>query len=415
MGATAQTPLYTNSTINLKNGTPVYRLNFLNGTDSIASFDSVGLKMIKPLRFKGWNTAGRPAFALPGMVGYNSDSSALEFFDGTSWQKISIAAGVSTPGLQAVLTSNSTLSTNNTVTIGTNTFAINSNSAVKFNISTGGLVSIGGTNNAGYNFFINGQFGAESGTGAIYFNGATSTIFTAGSANLTLRLIGNSKEFRQIITGTDYTLAPYTDNTLPYRIKDFGGTTRFQVDFATPKVGIFGAFELDLGSDASYDTYYRNSSGDFQRLPNGTTGQILTATTGSAPSWAAPALSIYPWNQAGVDSANTSDATNTTVKTLTIPDASRGIVEVWMDCIGTDDGTKGLTGVKRVRYKKTGGTLTLGTIEDEMAIERDGGLTTATFTITTSSNNIIIQVTGEAATNLKWKPTYRLTNNAIAL
>lgn len=42
---------------------------------------------------------------------------------------------------------------------------------------------------------------------------------------------------------------------------------------------------MTLGSDANYDIYYRNSSGVLTRLANGTTGQVLTATTSSAPSW----------------------------------------------------------------------------------------------------------------------------------
>lgn len=317
-------------------------------------------------------------------------------------------------GGTTLYTGDGSVSGNRTVTLGTNTFTFSSNSLNKFHIASNGKVSIGSTTNNGYDFNVNGQMGVTGSGYDFAINGASSMYWgTTGDNNV--RWIGNGKEFRQIISGSAISFSPYTDNTLPYQIKDFGGTTRFEVDFATPKVSITAGFKLTLGSDASYDTYYRNSSGDFQRLPNGTTGQVLTATTGSAPSWAAPAPSIYPWDVAGVDSANTSNATNTTVNTLTIPDASRGIIEVRMSCIGTDDGTKGLTGIKRVRYKKTGGTLTLGTVETEMAIEYDGGLTTATFTITTSSNNIIIQVTGEAATNLKWKPTYLLTNNAIAL
>lgn len=42
-----------------------------------------------------------------------------------------------------------------------------------------------------------------------------------------------------------------------------------------------------LGSDATGDTYYRNSSGFFTRLPIGTSGQVLTVT-GGVPTWAAP-------------------------------------------------------------------------------------------------------------------------------
>lgn len=44
---------------------------------------------------------------------------------------------------------------------------------------------------------------------------------------------------------------------------------------------------LNLGSDATGDTYYRNSSGFFTRLPAGTDGHVLTLASG-IPSWAAP-------------------------------------------------------------------------------------------------------------------------------
>lgn len=50
---------------------------------------------------------------------------------------------------------------------------------------------------------------------------------------------------------------------------------------------VIGIVKMTLGSDASYDMYYRNSSGNLTRLANGTTGQVLTATTSNAPSWAA--------------------------------------------------------------------------------------------------------------------------------
>lgn len=43
---------------------------------------------------------------------------------------------------------------------------------------------------------------------------------------------------------------------------------------------------MTLGSDALYDLYYRGASGVLTRLANGITGQILTANTGLAPSWA---------------------------------------------------------------------------------------------------------------------------------
>jgi hypothetical protein len=47
---------------------------------------------------------------------------------------------------------------------------------------------------------------------------------------------------------------------------------------------ILGGVTMTLGSDADYDMYYR-SSNVLTRLANGTTGQVLTATTSAAPSW----------------------------------------------------------------------------------------------------------------------------------
>ncbi len=51
---------------------------------------------------------------------------------------------------------------------------------------------------------------------------------------------------------------------------------------------VVGGVTMTLGSDAANDLYYRNGSGVLTRLANGTTGQFLAATTGSAPSWGTP-------------------------------------------------------------------------------------------------------------------------------
>jgi hypothetical protein len=56
----------------------------------------------------------------------------------------------------------------------------------------------------------------------------------------------------------------------------------------TSSTNVIGGATMTLGSDASFDTYYRNSSGVLTRLGNGTTGQVLQSTTGSAPAWTTP-------------------------------------------------------------------------------------------------------------------------------
>lgn len=61
---------------------------------------------------------------------------------------------------------------------------------------------------------------------------------------------------------------------------------------------VVGGVTMTLGSDDAYDTYYRNSLGVLTRLANGTTGQVLTASTGSVPSWTTPGTTsngyLYP-------------------------------------------------------------------------------------------------------------------------
>lgn len=52
------------------------------------------------------------------------------------------------------------------------------------------------------------------------------------------------------------------------------------------KLHISGTARFDLGSDATGDIFYRNSSGLFTRLPIGTNGQVLTVSSG-LPAWAA--------------------------------------------------------------------------------------------------------------------------------
>ena len=52
------------------------------------------------------------------------------------------------------------------------------------------------------------------------------------------------------------------------------------------KLEVSGGLSVDLGSDATADMFYRNSSGDFTRLAKGTAGQVLTMNSGAtAPEW----------------------------------------------------------------------------------------------------------------------------------
>lgn len=83
---------------------------------------------------------------------------------------------------------------------------------------------------------------------------------------------------------------------------------------------VIGGVTMTLGSDANYDTYYRNSSGVLTRLANGTTGQVLTATTNNAPSWGSAGGSYAQLSSdtLGSDSATFTTSTFTAKKNLKV-------------------------------------------------------------------------------------------------
>lgn len=92
---------------------------------------------------------------------------------------------------------------------------------------------------------------------------------------------------------------------------------------------VIGGVTMTLGSDASYDIYYRNSSGVLTRLGNGTTGQYLGANTAGSPTWSA--ISVNPFSDASALVKNSSDTsklaifsaasiTTGTTRTYTLPD-----------------------------------------------------------------------------------------------
>lgn len=122
---------------------------------------------------------------------------------------------------------------------------------------------------------LNGNIGALT-TGVSSVNGGTGavTVTVTGTANK-IDVSGGTG-----LTPTITISATYVGQT--------SITTLGTVATGTLGTGaVIGGVTMTLGSDASYDMYYRNSSGVLTRLANGTTGQVLTATTSNAPSWAA--------------------------------------------------------------------------------------------------------------------------------
>ncbi len=98
---------------------------------------------------------------------------------------------------------------------------------------------------------------------------------------------------------------------------------------------------------------------------------------------------------------STTNATPTTLYSWSI--ASGQTVRLVVDLLAKS-GNNRLRGIKSATVKNISGTLTVvgATVSDLAAIVADPALVSAGWTITTSGTNVIIQVTGIAATNIDW-------------
>jgi hypothetical protein len=97
----------------------------------------------------------------------------------------------------------------------------------------------------------------------------------------------------------------------------------------------------------------------------------------------------------------TTDSTLTYIDEIKVGANETGLLEVHVVGYAADT-AHGLTGVKKVRYTKRGGTLTLGSVIDEQAVVTDTPLGTATFDLVAASNKIYVRVKGKAATTIRW-------------
>ena len=152
---------------------------------------------------------------------------------------------------------------------------------------------------------------ANGGTGVA--NGTNNTITFSGNYTLGLTLTANTS----VTLPTSGTLVNSAVASLS-SLTTVGTITSGGLGAGAVIAGV----TMTLGSDASYDMYYRNASGILTRLANGTTGQFLAATTGSAPSWGTPSASgtvttVSVTTANGV-SGSVANATTTPAITLTL-------------------------------------------------------------------------------------------------
>lgn len=107
-----------------------------------------------------------------------------------------------------------------------------------------------------------------------YNDGGNDYKMTLGAYNFQVRDNGNTHNFIDILSG-DFNISSLFNLSL--------GSASSPSSMAFTSSGL----TLNLGSDATGDTYYRNSSGYLTRLAAGTNGHVLTLAAG-IPSWAAP-------------------------------------------------------------------------------------------------------------------------------
>lgn len=88
--------------------------------------------------------------------------------------------------------------------------------------------------------------------------------------------------------------------------------------------------------------------------------------------------------------------------TIELSSNEAGVLRV--TCIGySKDSASAVTGVKVIRYNKSGGTLTLGTATNDLAVVTDTKLGSATFAVASVGNNAVVQITGAASITIYWK------------
>jgi len=111
------------------------------------------------------------------------------------------------------------------------------------------------------------------------------------------------------------------------------------------------------------------------------------------------------WQQATIQTTDASPTSAATAQALLDGEQTFIEVEIRAEVSGTSANT--YTNRQVISYYRDGGGAVQWGIAVDDAEQRRGTLTTATATLTTSGNNIIIQVTGQAATTIDWTVQYR--------
>jgi hypothetical protein len=163
--------------------------------------------------------------------------------------------------------------------------------------------------------------------------GSSQTISLGGNTSgLNIQNI-NIGSANNAFTGTIINIGRSITSTVNINTVD-GGTTRIGLDSSISSVIELYAkagLTINVGSDATGDIYYRNSSGLFTRLAIGSANQVLTVT-GGLPVWATPAGGGGSGTVTSVSIVTANGfagtvATNTTTPAITLTTTITGILK----------------------------------------------------------------------------------------
>ena len=213
----------------------------------------------------------------------------------------------------------------------------------------------------------------------------------AGINRLTLKAGGTVNIQNLAGTGTRMVVADATGNLSTQTINP-GGEINTASNLGNTS---FGLFKQKLGSDLQFRSITTNTEGGIELVSNANDVQIKNN-----------AYVTY-----GKAEFTTVDATaDVLVKTITPSDNSAGTLEVDMAAISNSLGT--LTGKKYIRYKKTGGIVTVIGLADTENSLADGNIAAASWTATSGPGNLQLKVTG-TATTIKWRAVYKLNQVTV--
>lgn len=229
------------------------------------------------------------------------------------------------------------------------------------------------------------QAGAISATDWTNFNAKISSVATtgSGSVNIYAGTTSGAVTIKSLAAAGGITLG------------DTGGT-----------VTITSVLPSGANIGAGSQLYTTTTAGALQiRTLTATGGVTLTTNTND--------IAIGITGQQIPTPANTASASPTVVATAVIPDATAGILVVTM--VGVVPGSAAsMTAAQRfVRYYKASGVLNIIDGVFDIIPEAVNTFTTTSWTIVVNgSNNFDVQVTGQAATTIKWASTIQNYTNS---